>query len=155
MILAAVESLQAIYRKVNTYSYLMDEGIPGNPDLLNAATLHDRAWEIAKKQFDQEKNRALAKYHDLEGTARVSSHMEEILQASCQGKVESLFLQPDVEIWGTYDPLKMSYVVHYRANADDTDLVNLAAIQTFQDGGKVWTLENAPDSPSIFAIYRY
>jgi hypothetical protein len=51
LILAAVDHLYPIYCQANGYSELLDEWIPGNPEVLSAEALRRRAAPIAGRHF--------------------------------------------------------------------------------------------------------
>ncbi len=51
MVLAAVEYLVPIYRKVNRYAHLLDELIHGSPDRLSGRELHTKAVELMRHQI--------------------------------------------------------------------------------------------------------
>jgi hypothetical protein len=58
LILAAVDHLYPVYRQANSYSELLDEWIPGNPEVLSAEELHRRAAPIAGRHFLAAQQRA-------------------------------------------------------------------------------------------------
>ena len=62
LVLAAVEDLEAVYRKVNRHRGLLEHGVHGNPDRLSSSELHKAGWEVARTYFDEEKRRAIATY---------------------------------------------------------------------------------------------
>src|ERR1700734_4433924 len=49
LILAGVGEEVALYRRVNSYSRLMEEAVLGSPDAFEPNVLHDRAIEIARE----------------------------------------------------------------------------------------------------------
>ncbi|MHC9544861.1 MAG: hypothetical protein AB9903_35550 [Vulcanimicrobiota bacterium] len=53
LLVASVEYLLPLYRKANTYTYLMDEGLSGNPEELSAEKLHEKAWAIVQPYFQK------------------------------------------------------------------------------------------------------
>ncbi len=61
LVVASVEYLLPLYRKANTYPYLMDEGISGNPEELSAEQLHEKAWTIVQPCFQKSQREAIAK----------------------------------------------------------------------------------------------
>lgn len=49
LIIAGVNYLLPIYRRVNTYSNLFPQSLTGNFDRLSATTMHQKAWRLIKK----------------------------------------------------------------------------------------------------------
>ena len=62
LIVAAVDYLHPIYREANTYHYLLDEGIEGNPDGLSEEALQEQAWSIVQPYFERGQTEALERY---------------------------------------------------------------------------------------------
>jgi hypothetical protein len=52
LVLATEERLQPAYREVSHDSNLLDEGVPGNPEQLNAQDLHAEAWPFVESIFE-------------------------------------------------------------------------------------------------------
>jgi hypothetical protein len=46
LVLAGVDLLFPLYKEVNTYQYLMDKGIPGNPEEMKPEDLHLKIWRL-------------------------------------------------------------------------------------------------------------
>jgi hypothetical protein len=51
LILAGVEYMMAIYNKVNTYPYTLEEGIHGNPDHMSGRELQEKAFTILRQEI--------------------------------------------------------------------------------------------------------
>jgi hypothetical protein len=160
LVLASVEYLFPIYREANTYPYLIDKGIPGNPELLSPEELHKQAWAIVQPYFQKVQEEALARYRELAGSGRVSNDVREIVPAAYCGRVESLFVAVGYQQWGTFDPDTDRVYLHQSAEPGDEDLLDLAVVQTLLHGGNVYTvnLEEMPDDPKhgpLAAVFRY
>jgi hypothetical protein len=157
LVLAGVDYLFPIYKEANTYPGLMDEGIAGNPKGMSAEQLHPQAWQIVKPYFKKDRNDALAQFRQSSGTGLTSKDLAEIIQAAHHGRVGLLFLCIGQQQWGAFDPQRGEVEVHEEMMSGDEDLLDLAAIQPFLNGGKVFTLpaEKMPDATSIAAVFRY
>jgi hypothetical protein len=59
--------------------------------------------------------------------------------------------------WGTYNGESGTVQRHEQAGATSEDLLEMAAIQTFLNGGTVFTLSpgNMPDKSDLAAVFRY
>ena len=58
LVLAGVDYLFPIYREVNTYPYLMQDGIPGNPKATSIDQLHKLAIDIMSPYFQKAETEA-------------------------------------------------------------------------------------------------
>ncbi len=157
LLLAGVAYLLPIYREANTYPHLLEEGIAGNPDKLQAETLHEQAWAIIEPYVLQPQHEAAARYKDAAGTELASNTLREVLPAACNGRVESLFVALDQEQWGSFDVAMNTLSLHAEAGAGSEDLLDEAARQTLLHGGAVYGVERAavPGEALVAAVFRY
>jgi hypothetical protein len=153
--LASVEYLWPIYRTANKYPHLVEHGVSGNPDRLNAQELHNKAWAVVRPSFEKDRENAAALYAQLAGTGRTTNDLVQALAAASQGKVEILLIARDTERWGTFDATTGRVTVHDRQLAGDEDLVNLAALETLRHGGAVYAVEaqSLPAGNTLAAIF--
>jgi hypothetical protein len=160
VVLAGVEYLLPRYKETTEHPKVLDEGLLGNADLLSADELRDAAWEIVEPYFLEARRRAAERYGDLLGTGRATSRYEEILPAAHDGRVDTLFVAHGVRLWGRYDVA--SREIHL--DEDQTtqrngsgDLLDLAAVQTFLNGGMVYAVpqQEVPDGQAMAAMFRY
>lgn len=154
LVVAAVDYLVPMYRKVNRYPHLLEKGILGNPDHLSDQELHDRAWTLVEPHFQEARAKAIAQYHQLDGTGRTCSEPEEILTAAHAGQVETLFAAVDKEQWGRFDADTEQIVKHEQEEPGDEDLVNHAVIDTLRHGRIVHAvkLQNVPGNHPLAAV---
>ncbi len=157
LVLAGVEYLLPLYREVNSYPHLLEEGISGNPELLRPDDLHTLAWQKVEPFLLKARAEVLSQYSKLAGAGRTSDRIEEILPAAVQGRVYKLLDARDAQIWGTFLSEQGTVLRHDEQTAGSEDLLDLAAIQTIMNGGMVYMMEKAalPDESSIAAIFRY
>lgn len=159
LVLAGVDYLLPLYREVNTYPYLMDNGVVGNPNHLSSAELHQRAWEIARPILQRSQAEATDRYRRYANTRPhlVSSDLREIIPAACHGRVDTLFLTTDHSQWGSYDAATSVVLLHERPRSGDIDLMDLAAYQTLLNNGSVYAVasEQMPGIMPLSAIFRY
>ncbi|MEM6425752.1 MAG: hypothetical protein AAF728_11425, partial [Cyanobacteria bacterium P01_D01_bin.128] len=68
-----------------------------------------------------------------------------------------LFVAVNAHQWGILDAQVNQVKTHDSAQVDSDDLLDIAAVQTFLQGGTVYTLdaEKMPNQASVAAIYRY
>lgn len=157
LVLAGVEYLFPLYREVNTYPHLLEEGVKGNPEELSAECLHEKAWPLVEPIFGEDMRKAKDKYLGLTGTKQITSDISEALRASEQGRIESLFIPKNRQIWGRYDRENDSIEIAKDHPAGAQDLLDLAAAKTIRNGGSVYAMEpdEMPGGEWLAAVLRY
>jgi hypothetical protein len=159
-VLAGVEHLLPRYREASKLPHVLDEGLTGNVDGLSAEELRDKAWEIAEPVLLADRRKAAGRFGDLRGTGRTSTHLDEILPAAHDGRVDTLFTARGVRVWGTYD--HASRTARFQQDQErqvngSEDLIDRAAVQTFLNGGTIYAVEQqeVPEGYAVAAIFRY
>lgn len=159
LVLAGVDYLLPIYREASSYAYLLEEGVIGNPDMLSARELHQRAWEIVRPVFAQAQAEQIALYYELDGRddPRASHSLVDIVQGAFEGRIATLFVPRNVQKWGVYRAHSHKVHVHPSQQPGDYDLIDLAASQAVAHGGMVYVLEaeRVPGGELLAAIFRY
>ncbi|MBN9391390.1 MAG: hypothetical protein J0I20_25390 [Chloroflexi bacterium] len=157
LVLAGVNYLTALYRQVNTYPHLVEQTIPGNPDDFSSLTLTHKAWPLVEPFFREQEETGFNRYAELAGTGFTSTEISEIVPAAEQGRVGTLFVAEDQQLWGYYDAGEGEVHTHLKAAPGDEDLLDLVATKTFLSKGAVFTrpTERMPEHKSIAAIFRY
>jgi len=157
LVLAGVDYLFPIYREVNTFPRLIEGGIAGNPKGVSAEALHRSALKIVTPLFQSAENDAVALYRQSSGTGLTSADIGEIVPASVHGRVGSLFVTVGRQRWGKFNPETGTAALHRQAEEGSEDLLEIAAIQTFLNGGSVFILppERMPDASDLIAVFRY
>ena len=157
LVLAGVEYLLHLYRDANSYPFLLDEGIPGNPDELRPEELHARAWPIAEKALSRAADQVLARYAELAGSENVSSNVEKILEGAHHGRVDVLFVDGGARMTGCFNPEENRVLTGESCSGEEEDLLNLAAVQTLVHGGTVYGVSSGslPGSEPLGAMFRF
>ena len=157
LMLAGVDYLHPIYKEVNTYSHLMEAGVGGNPERLSAKELHAQAWTVVRPYFQKAQKRQLISINNCINSGRASNRVRKIIPAASHGRIELLFVVPDFQQWGTFDPSTDELHLHKKEKTGDEDLLEFTAIQTLLNGGTVYVVEpeTMPDTGSLAAVFRY
>ena len=157
LVLVGVDYLFPIYREANTYPWLMEEGIAGNPKGMSTEQLHGEAWRIVEPYFQRAENDALAQYKQSSGTGLTSTDIKEIVQAACHKKIGLLFVAIGHRQWGVVDSNTGEVHLHKKMEPGNEDLLDFAATQSFLNGATVFALppERIPDGASVAAVFRY
>ncbi len=159
LVLAGVEYLLPIYKEVSNYPTLADKPILGNPKAWSAKELHDRAWTIVEPMFRKplDADRDLVRQFLGEKNQHASHDPSVIAPAAFYGRVATLFVDRDKQLWGTFDPATEMLAIHETRKHNDDDLLDLAALQTVLNNGTVYALEREemPDEYPLSAVFRY
>ncbi len=159
LVLAGVDYLLPIYRRVSDYAQIMPEGITGSPEHLRSEELQERAWPIVEPYFRQEMEKIVAQYQKHAGTDKAADNIKEIVVAAVNGRVDRLVLAVDTQVWGLFnrDTGEVVYYQEGQRKEDHLPLLDFAAMQTLQNGGTVFALsqDEMPTKSAIAAVFRY
>jgi hypothetical protein len=153
IVLCGVDYERSMYRSINTYATLVEDGVQGSPESLKGGEMHKRALEIAQEYAKEPMKKALGTYERLGGTERVCSKPEEILKAAAQGRVAFLFLSDGASYNGRFDDATMQV----SNDGFKEDLLNVAALRTIAYGGEVFVTVpgRIPAQGPMAAILRF
>jgi len=157
LVLAGVDYLLPIYREATSYPNTLDDGVTGNPDALDPDELHERAWSLVEGRFRAERHEAEERYGDLTGTGRAGRELDEIVPAAVDGRVDTLWVATGVRRWGRFDEASRKIAHHDEQTPESEDLLDLAAVHTHLNSGKVWAVgpDEVPGEGEAAAVYRY
>jgi len=156
LVLAAVDWVGGIYRDVSKHPTIIEETVEGNPDMLSANDVAQRAFPLVTPRLREAERHAAERlsvglHHGL-GSADVDA----IVQAAFDGRVEALFVAVDRVAWGQFDPQTRRVQLHHRRGNGDVDLVNLAAALTLCHDGDVYASMPKEFEPgAAAALFRY
>ncbi len=155
LILACVDSLLPLYQRANSYPHLLGESVSGNADYTNPSRLHEQAIPLAEAFLKREALAAATEYHRNLGTDVVSDDVEHVVPAAYQGRVRTLFYNPQASLCGIYQSADCQ--LHVTNEPDDDDLIDMSVVETLRRGGTIYAmngLDLATNSP-LAAMYRY
>ena len=157
LVLAGVEYILAIYRDVNTYPHLIEDGVTGAPEGRRPEELQSRAWAVVEPHFRSLREAAARRFEDAVGAGKASADIKTVVPAAVQGRVDQLFVAVGKQVWGVWDGDKQQVEVHEERRAGDRDLLNFAAIQTLLQGGAVYAVPESevPGGGLLAAVFRY
>lgn len=158
LIIACAEPLFGFYKEANTYPTLLENYLAGDSEYKNKTKLHKESWKIAQPYFDKIKNTKLLQYKELYHTPKTSYQISEIVPAAINGKIDTLFVQNGEDEFGVFDKKTNKLLIRKKTELNNASLVDLSAVNTFMQGGKVFFLEpdEMPDSGHpMNALLRY
>ncbi len=158
LVWAGVDHLFPIYKDANTLHNLIPEKkITGNPEILRAEELKEKAWNIVEPIFQKDRKEAESKFDQFAATDQASNEVKEVVPAAYHSRVDVLFVANDEQLWGKFDPQNNEISPHQEQQPDDEDLLDLAATQTLLKGGTVYAVnqEEVPGKSLVAALFRY
>ena len=159
LVLVAQPRLLGRLRQELKYENVAQADIQSDPTAADDKQLHTKAWEIAgpllRQPREDIRNRCKAWLEGAEIPA--SDNLQQLMRSADEGRVETLLLAQDANMWGRYDEEQREINLAEENAADNEDLLNLLAVKTLTQGGDVISLsDDLSDKagPSI-GLYRY
>jgi len=157
MVVVADDAVAPYYLDISKYSNVVNDYVSGNPENDDPATLHEKAWNIVREHFTADRREYHTEFGNYMSDGKAAVTLMDIVPAALDGRVEALFLVKGTYEWGEFDPEKRT-VQQHGAEPRGTELLDMAAVQTFMNGGKVYQVDrnDMPQSVSnANAIFRY
>lgn len=158
MVAACVDYLLPLYKEVNTYHNLLKENISGNPEGAGPAELHEKAWEIVGRYYEKQQEEEKVTLQEAMAQKKGSANVHEIVPAAINGRVEVLYINKDYHTYGRYDEEKNSITIDEESRPDNQELLGMAAVQAYLQGGSVQILDRTEmpfPTANLNAIFRY
>ncbi len=157
LVVAGVGYLLPLYAEVNRYPHMVALGIPGNPEHVPRALMHERAWSIVAPLFAVAAQQAAERYAHLRGSELASNELATVMGALRQGRVGDLFLSADSERWGGVASDDGKVTEHHARLPGDDDLLNLALLAGLATRSRIQVVphDRMPDHSDIAAVFRY
>jgi hypothetical protein len=157
LVVACVDYLFPIYKKANSYKFLFEKAIEGNPDRISPIELQQLGIGVIEPSLANRQEEAIRQYIKLAGLGRTTDILERIVSESYHGKVKTLFITENERKWGKYDSFDDKVEVHDKEQSCDIDLVDFIAAQTLAKRGEVHvvTSDMIPGGGLAAAILRY
>jgi len=146
LVLAGVDELVAVYRKLTRCAHVLDDHVAGNPDQLRAAELADRARGFVPPVAADAERAAREAFAN--GAVATVDTVEPAVIAAAAGQVASVFVPADQEYWGRYRPGHRMLEEHSTREPGDHDLADVAATETLRHGGLAFVVP-ASDMPGV------
>ena len=158
LLLACTDYLYSIYKQTSSYNNVYDQHLGGDPEFKVKTSLHQDSWNLVAPHFKKNESDMILKFKELYHTQKTSYETSDILRAVLSGTVDTLFIENDNDIFGTFDLKTNRVTINESKEISNTSLTNLAALATFRQGGKVFSLptEDMPvKNSNLNAIFRY
>jgi hypothetical protein len=158
LLLAGPYRQQEVFRDNCHYMNLLDRGIVGEIEDLDADALTNRSLDIMEYYFAEFDNRSVVAFLKAEASGLATTNLEAIARAASRGQIQSLLVAEDRQIWGHLDrDTGVTKVVQQRQESAADDLLDDIAELTLNKGGGVTVLPTIkmPHNELIAAVLRW
>ena len=156
LILAAAEPLNGAYRRANSYEYLTDEMISGNPEAFGAGALADKARPILDRLYADEIAQVVDHFKSQEGQLMASRDLRTVAEGAALYAIDSLLIDFDERIPGSLNEMGEITL----SDADDAsnygvvdEILRLALVVN----ARVYAVrsDEMPDGAQVAATFRF
>jgi hypothetical protein len=157
LILAATAPLGPLFRTVNTYPSLMNEGISTSPDHLSDNELANAARHVLDRHYADEIEKAKGLFQTRLGQRRATTDINEVARSATNGAIEMLLVSIDQVLPGTVGEVDGNISLASAADAGSYDVISEIAGRAVLSGAKFLGVRQAdiPGGASLAAILRY
>lgn len=156
LVLAAVDSLAAIYRSVNTYPHLAGQTIDGSPERMSEADLATAARTALDQLHRAAIDDWINRFRQRANQGRAATDIAQVARAATFGAVDSLLVDMDQPLHGTIDEDGRISLAD-AGGATTYGVVDEIASRVLLSGGHVLSVrqDDIPDGKPLAAILRY
>ena len=153
LILAGVDYLHPVYKEVNSYKHLLNDGITGNTKDMDEDSLREKALQVTSSVLSAHKNDAIEHYGKAKHSGLVVDGPSNCAVAASEGKVELLLCQ------SSSIATELQSRVENQITLDDQEEfeVGKAAVNVLIQGGEIVFLKESelPLSNQAEAVLKY
>lgn len=157
LVLAGADSTTPYYRLQSKHKHLVPKSIDGNHEHTANEMLHQHGLELMEPIWHEKLNAMQERFGTALAQQKASASVRDVVTAALEGRVDTLFVSPNLTKWGQVDEVAHSVAVHDREKELDIDLIDEAAVRTLLTSGTVVVCapEEIPGNGELAAIYRY
>jgi len=138
LLLAGVARELAIYRTVNSYSPVLSGAVHGSTEKLAAGVLYAKAAELISAYSARAADTTLVEMEEAGNRGLLVTDPAAVIEAASNGQIADLIVSPAAPGF-----------------AQREDVINLAALATIRNSGKISFLTAAQPEAGVAAILRY
>jgi hypothetical protein len=156
LILAATEPMASIYRSVNSYPRLVEEGVPGNPEEMSDEALAAAARAVLDEVHARELVAVRELFEQRLVQDRASADVATVARAATYGAVDTLLADIDEKVPGRVDE-GTGAITSGDDDASTYGVVDEIARRVLLAGGRVLAVRGAdlPEDGPVAAILRH
>jgi hypothetical protein len=156
LILAADEPLATMFRSLNSYTHLVQEGIPGNPGNVTDRQLEDATLPILDRLYWRELATVIARYDELKPWL-TTADLSHAAHAATAAAIRELVVDLDAVVPGLVSDMDGSVAYSTSDNAKTYNVVDEVAKRALCTGARVLAAkrEELPGGAQLIAVLRY
>jgi hypothetical protein len=157
LVVACVPYLKPLYDEANSYANVLDDAAIQDPEASSPEDIAARSWPIVSAYFEGQEQHDRDRYGDQLSAGRAVSAIDRVVAASIEGRVDTIWVSMQDDVWGRVDEVTNVITVHDQRQPGDFDLLDRAAVQALIAGGRVYTVdrERVPEKALAAAVLRY
>lgn len=157
LILAAAEPTASIYRSVNNYHKLLDEGIQGNPEEMTDEQIARATRTVLDGHYAQQLADTRKQFDDLRSKGRAQVEISDVARSATFGRIETLLLDIEGVVPGTIDPDSGTVELAELNGNHEYGVVDEIARRALLTGARVLAVRagDVPDEVPAAAILRF
>lgn len=157
LILAAVKEHHHLFHKVSRNPYLMEEGLPVNPEGFTLDELRRRIWEIIAPQYHAKQTALVEAFSDAKARQLGHDNLQQVATAAAHGRVDTLMIEEGHHVEGRLDHEAGKIETAQVSDPDVDDVLDDLGELVEKMGGKVWIVpsKQMPSKTGLAAIYRH
>lgn len=141
LMVAGLNHLVSTYRQTNTYQYLVEDSIPGNPYSYSLEDLHREASVKMEPHLVKWRGDALARFFRGWEDDKVCSDVAPLLHAAEEGRIEMLLVSLSADLFARHDMETGRVDLHTQYQEGDVDVLDEAIVRTVLMGGEVYGID--------------
>jgi hypothetical protein len=156
LILAATQPIESIFRSVNTYPELLDEGIEGSPEHRSDAELAADARTVLDDAYAAELEQLKELFEARVAHGRGVTDLVDVARGATFGAVDTVLVDIDVQLPGAVDD-ETGVVTLDEGGTDAYGVTDEIARRVLLFGGRVLAVrsDDIPGGGPVAAILRY
>jgi hypothetical protein len=158
LIIASDEHTFHHFKNVSSYPNLFEKPLAGNHEETSETDLLKMSLKLLGDNTDSSLKQAKTDFQEMVSKGESSADLTKVVGAAYNGQVAELFVEPGTELPGYFDPQTNELTLHESSETSSVDLLNLAAVHTVVQGGKVYLLEKDEmpvETAPLNANFRY
>jgi hypothetical protein len=145
LVVVGTEDVVGLYRKEQGYNELVDEHRFMDPHSLTIDDVIRVGWECMQPRFAKRRDEAIDRFHAADHKA---VDIYGVLPALTEGRVDTLFVDPNQEIRGAFDAASESVHVSTDPSQVSENLVDTALARAFEVRANVIVVDGQIQTPA-------
>ena len=155
LVLVGLPHIAALYQGMSSYEQTMRKYVAKSPDGMTDIILRDRAWAALKPHARRDQRISYSRFDRLIRTQpqKTARGIRQVMGAIAEGRVQTLFINPNMERWGSLSAVK-TVDLHDDPKEGDVNLLNMLASSAIAMGQNVFSFPEGSPELETAAILR-